>query len=105
MSIAEVLQKYPSAVPICHNYNNEYNYMTLEFLYSGFPVLHNSPSWKTTGYYFEEESIQGGVNALAVATTKHQSNMQSFIAQARPIMWRHSIYNPAVQDAWSSLLA
>lgn len=104
VSISEILQKYPSVIPICHNYNNEYNYMTLEFLYSGFPVLHNSPSWKDAGYYFEEESIKGGVDALAAAITKHQSNIQSFIAQAQPIIYRHSIYNPSVQNAWKTLL-
>ena len=78
--------------------------MTLEYLYCGFPVIHNSPSWSEAGYYYEEDSISAGVNAVANALTIHAESVDSFIAQGAAIIWRHSINNPAVQNAWFSLL-
>ena len=48
-----VMDKYPSCIPICHHFNNEYNYMIFEYLHAGFPVIHNAASWKDAGYYYD----------------------------------------------------
>ncbi len=102
--IFTTLNKYPSAYPICHNFNNEYNYMTLEYLYCGFPIVHNSKSWSSAGYYYDEDSIEDGVKAVATALSKHAESFDTFIAQGAAVIWRHSINNPKVQEAWASLL-
>ncbi len=104
MDMFTAMNKYPSAYPICHNFNNEYNYMTLEYLYCGFPVIHNSPSWSSAGYYYEEDLISEGVKAVATALTVHAESVDAFIAQGASIIWRHSVNNPEVQKAWISLL-
>lgn len=99
-----VMDKYPSCIPICHHFNNEYNYMIFEYLHAGFPVIHNAASWKDAGYYYAEESVEGGVKALVQAIQTHQDNLNSFIAAGRVITERHSIWNPKVQEAWKGLL-
>lgn len=104
MDMFTVMKTYPSAFPICHNFNNEYNYMTLEYLYCGFPIIHNSPSWSSAGYYYEGESIEGGVKAITQALTTHADSIDSFMAKGAAIHWRHSVNNPNVQAAWKSLL-
>jgi hypothetical protein len=104
LDIFSVMQKYPSAYPICHNYNNEYNYMTLEYLHTGYPIIHNSPSWSDGGYYYDGESIEAGVKAVARALTMHNDNFDTFVAQSAALIWRHSVNNPKVQEAWTKLL-
>ncbi len=104
LDMRSALSKYPSAYPICHNYNNEYNYMIFEYLYSGFPVIHNAPTWRDAGYYFHEESIEEGVKVIAVAIERHTESVDTFIGQGKPILFRHSIYNPKVQTVWKELL-
>ncbi len=104
MDMFTTLNKYPSAFPICHNFNNEYNYMTLEYLHCGYPIIHNSKSWSSAGYYYEEDSISDGVKAVAAALSKHADSLDTFIAQGAAIIWRHSINNPKVQEAWATLL-
>ncbi len=98
------MEKYPSAIPICHNYNNEYNYMQFEFMYAGYPLIHNSPSWKQAGYYYNEDSIEEGLAALVQAIQGHADNLDIYMGQVRTIMHRYSIYNPKVQEAWIKLL-
>jgi hypothetical protein len=97
-AITDILQKYPSSVLLCHQTNNEYNYMYLEALYRGFPLIHNSAAWEETGCYYEGDSLEGGVAALGCALKGDSTK------EGRKIMWYHSIYNPAVQQAWSRLL-
>ncbi len=99
-----VMEKYPSCIPICHHFNNEYNYMIFEYLWAGFPVIHNAASWRDAGYFYEEESIEEGVKALVRVLQGHSDNMNSFLAAGRTIIDRHSIWNPKVQEAWKQLL-
>ena len=40
-----VLKKYPNATFMLGQLNNEFNYMTLELMWAGFPVVHNALVW------------------------------------------------------------
>lgn len=96
-SITDILRKYNSSVVLCHQTSNEYNYMYLEAFYLGRPIIHNSDSWKEAGCYYEGCSLESGVSALGAA-------LEGNSGSGRKIIWNHSIYNPAVQEAWSRLL-
>jgi hypothetical protein len=101
MDIRSVLKKWPSATFLLHNVNNEFNYMTLELLWTGFPVLHNSPSWAAFGYSYT--TIADAVKRLQQVET-HASRKETYAAHAATAAWRYSPYNPAVQAAWKNLI-
>ena len=103
-TITSIMNSYPSAIAIGHQINNQYNYMTLEYLFSGFPILHNAPDWSDAGYYYEESNINNGMNMLEKILLYHSSRMEQYISGATVLQWRHSIYNPEVQKAWSKLV-
>jgi hypothetical protein len=103
-TITSIMNSYPSAIAIGHQINNQYNYMTLEYLFSGFPILHNAPDWFDAGYYYEGSNIDNGTNMLEKILLYHDSNMEQYISGATVLQWRHSIYNPEVQKAWSKLV-
>jgi hypothetical protein len=102
--IPSIMTEYPHAIAICHQWNNQYNYMTLEYLVAGFPVIHNAPDWYDIGYYYKEHNVSEGAAALLRAQTQHASSLERYRASAETLRWRHSPYNPEVQRAWQELL-
>lgn len=99
-----IMKSYPSAIAICHHINNEFNYMVLEFLYAGYPVLHNGAAWKDFGYYYEENDTMVGKAVLESAIKFHGEKLETYKAHSRALLWRHSIYNPDVQKGWKELM-
>jgi hypothetical protein len=104
MDIISTLTKYPSATFLCHQINNEFNYMVLELLWAGFPVLHNSAAWGEFGYYYKGSDIEEGAALLEKIQTSHSELLEIYKSHARILAWRHSPYNPDVHRAWKSLL-
>jgi hypothetical protein len=102
--VVSVLRSHPSATFILHNYNNEYNYMTMELMWTGFPVLQNSPSWAKYGYYYEEADLAGGAKQIDAIMRSHSDRLEAYKGHAHALAWRHSPYNPEIQAAWEKAL-
>lgn len=102
--IPSIMTEYPHATGICHQWNNQYNYMTLEYLVAGFPVVHNAPDWSDVGYYYKGHDLTEGEAALKRAITFHASTLERYKSGAEVLRWRHSPYNPDVQKGWQELL-
>lgn len=100
--IVSVLTEWPTATFVLHNYNNEFNYMTLELLWCGFPVLHNSPSWLEFGYGYKD--LKGAAALAEEARTRHAERLETYRAHAAALAWRYSPYNPTIHEAWSRLI-
>jgi len=103
-TITSIMNDYPSCIAIGHQWNNQYNYMTLEYLFSGFPIIHNSPDWSDAGYYYEGSDIEKGAAALKKAIEFHSTSLEIYQSGSMALQWRHSPYNPEVQSAWAKLL-
>ena len=102
--IPAIMRDFPHATAICHHWNNQYNYMVLEYLIAGFPVIHNAPDWSDVGYYYKGNDVCKGEEALAYSQLHHADSMERYKSGAEAVRWRHSPYNPAVQKAWQELL-
>lgn len=102
--IVTTLKTYPNATFICHQINNEFNYMVMELLWLGFPVLHNARSWDAYGYYYPGSDLDAGGELITQLRTKHVEFLEIYKAHARALAWRHSPYNADVQKAWEKLL-
>ena len=103
-TITSIMNNYPSAIALGHQINNQYNYMTLEYLFAGFPILHNAPDWSDAGYYYEGSNIGNGASMLEKILLYHSSSMEQYMSGAAVLQWRHSIYNPDIQKAWDKLM-
>ena len=103
-TITSIMNDYPSCIAIAHQWNNQYNYMTLEYLVSGFPIVHNAPDWSDAGYYYEGSSVDKGFEVLKNVIDFHGSSLEQYAAGAAALQWRHSPYNPEVQKAWRKLI-
>jgi hypothetical protein len=101
-SIVELTRDYSDCVFIGNQWNNEFNYLTMELMIVGFPLMHNSAAWNSFGYYYGDA---GATSAqLKDIMMKHQERLSSYRAQAEQLAWTHSIYNPDVEMKWKKLL-
>jgi hypothetical protein len=103
-TITSIMNDYPSCIAVAHQWNNQYNYMTLEYLVSGFPIVHNAEDWSDAGYYYEGSSIDKGSEVLKKVIEFHSTSLEQYAAGTAAIQWRHSPYNPEVHKAWKVLL-
>ena len=104
LDIVSALTSWPSATFILYNMNNEFNYMTLELLWSGFPVLHNSPSWLDYGYGYKEADLTTGAALIETVRKTHADTLETYRAHASMLAWRYSPYNPEIQEAWAKII-
>jgi hypothetical protein len=102
-TIREIMEQNSGACFICHQVNNEYNYMVLELMYSGFPVLHNASVWSAFGYYWSDDAFDSAVVKLYSVLQTHEPD-GIYRADGRQLAWLYSIYNPVVREAWGQLL-
>lgn len=103
-TITSIMNDYPSCIAVAHQWNNQYNYMTLEYLVSGFPIVHNASDWSDAGYYYEGSSIEKGCEVLKKVVDFHGNSLEPYAAGTATLQWRHSPYNPEVHKAWNELL-
>lgn len=103
-SILVAMRSWPTATFVGHQFNNEYNYMTLELMYCGFPIVHNSHSWGSFGYYYEGNDLRSAAIQIDAAWSSHAERYEAYRSHARTLAWRHSPYNPDVHRAWEEQL-
>lgn len=102
--IVSTLKEWPSATFVLHNYNNEFNYMTLELLSTGFPVIHNSPSWIEFGYGYSGADIRTAAELVEAARRNHSDRLATYRAHAELLIWKYSPYNPEIHAAWGRII-
>jgi hypothetical protein len=98
-SILELVQEHSGAVFICHQLTNEYNYMILELLYLGIPVLHTSESWSQSGHFYSVDRWLDAVQTLEEVIGEER------VQNSSDLLWRISPENPVIQEDWTKLLA
>jgi hypothetical protein len=78
--------------------------MTLELLWSGFPVLHNSPSWLDFGYSYQDADLAAGATLVETVRKGHADRLETYRAHAATLAWRYSPYNPEIHAAWTKII-
>ncbi len=102
-SLVHVLGSHVHAV-VTHQWENNRNYLYYELLYLGWPLIHNVPSLKDAGYYYEDFNPQDGGRALLEALRGHPKIRIDQRDAIREALWSVSVNNPANQDRYSELL-
>jgi len=102
--IHDIMRDHRGACFITHQWNNDYNYMTLELMHCGYPILHNSVGWKEHGYYYSLDDWDAAVETLHMALCSHQKNRFAYQTHAAQLIWKHSIHHPDVQAEWRRIL-
>jgi hypothetical protein len=102
--LAEILSENPSAAFISHQLTNDYNYLVLELMHLGFPLLHNSQTWSTFGYTWSENRWSESVQTLRSMLEMHKTKEALYQSHARHLAWNVSPSNPVNQGGWDALI-
>ena len=102
--IHEILTEHRSACFLTHQWNNDYNYMTLELMYTQYPILHNAEGWKDYGYHYSIDAWDHAIAQLYQALTRHSENRASYRIHAAQLAWKHSIHHPDIRRRWKAIL-
>uniref|UniRef100_A0A6C0DF82 Glycosyltransferase n=1 Tax=viral metagenome TaxID=1070528 RepID=A0A6C0DF82_9ZZZZ len=102
--IHQILEQHRSACFLTHQWNNDYNYMTLELLYCNYPILHNSEGWAPYGYSYSINAWEKAIETLHGALTNHERNLHIYKTHAANLIWKHSSHNPDIQRRWRELI-
>jgi hypothetical protein len=103
-NIHTILKEHRSACFITHQWNNDFNYMTLELMHSNFPILHNSEGWSNFGYYYSINDWDNAIEIFKNALQNHKQNLNIYRSHSANLIWKHSIYNPEIQAEWTSII-
>lgn len=102
--IQEIMTEHPSACFITHQWNNEYNYSTLELMYCNYPILHNAEGWSNFGYYYSINDWSAAVHQLRTVIENHKEMIPVYETHTKNLIWKHSIHNPEIRERWKKLL-
>ena len=102
--IHTIMEDHPSACFITHQWNNAYNYMTLELMYCNYPILHNSDGWESYGYHYSINKWDAAIQTLYLALTCHKENINIYQTHTAQLTWKHSIHHPDTQCEWRTIL-
>jgi hypothetical protein len=105
LSIREAATTFKQNIIIHHAVNNDYNYLFLEYLFMGFPVIHNYEMLKEYGYYYKGDDIEAGKNMIEYVINNHGSNLATYKASCQQLIWKFSIYNPDNINGWKNILS
>ena len=103
-NIHTILKDNRSSCFITHQWNNDFNYMTLELLYCNYPILHNSEGWDKFGYVYSINKWDEAIETMYNAFKNHKYNMNIYKTHAANLIWKHSIHNHETQSEWRKIL-
>lgn len=63
---------------VSHQITWSQNYLYLDALHGGYPLVHNSPFFRDFGYYYEGSDVEAGAAALSRAVTDHDRNLDAY---------------------------
>jgi len=89
---------------ICHQLLNPLNYLYLDAVYLGYPVLHNAPMCKDLGYYYEGSDTVEASKILNTILTEHDKNIDSYNEKNDVVLQRYHIENTDVIETYDRLI-
>lgn len=82
MDVFERLGQYV----LSHQSENEMNYLYLETLYLGFPLIHNSELLKEFGYFYNKYDIMHAANQIYNSILNHKENFEYYEMENRKLL-------------------
>lgn len=97
------LAKHVDAI-VVHQWENDLNYLYWDVLWSGHPLIHNSPSARDVGYYYASFDTADGGRVLADALARHAGRANAARTDALAFLRGFSVDHPDVRMAHEALL-
>jgi len=102
-STPNALSKFGGTV-VSHQNLNDLNYINLECLHLGVPIVHNSEFLSDVGYYYPDFDISIAAEALRQSIITHEKNFEKKWGKATEAFNKFSVYNPLNISKYKSLI-
>ena len=89
---------------VLHHTFNGLNYITLELLRLGYPVVHNAEEYKAAGYFYNGINAEEGADQLEIAINTHADNLKLKQEQADEVVWQYAADNPKNIEGYKELV-
>lgn len=89
---------------VSHQILCELNYVYLEALYFGYPLIHNSEALKGVGYFYPELECIKAANQIEHAISNHNDNLSDYRDKGKAKAWEFSPDNPEVVKKYRDLI-
>jgi hypothetical protein len=84
-------------VLVCHQILNPLNYLYLDAVYLGYPILHNAHMCKDLGYYYEGSDTVEGAKMLDWILTEHDNNIEEYDKRNDLVLQRYHADNEELE--------
>lgn len=91
-------------VLICHQILNPLNYLYLDAVFLGYPVIHNAPLCKDLGYYYEGADTKRGAELLNYVLTEHDNNLEEYDVRNDLVLQRYHADNQDLIETYDKLI-
>lgn len=91
-------------IVVSHQIDCPQNYLYLDVLAGGYPLIHNSPLFADVGYYYPASDVDAGRAQFELACREHDRNLASYRARANEKIASLSPANSANRDAYARRL-
>jgi len=73
-------------VVVSHQLGCSQNYLYLDALHGGYPLVHNSPLFRDAGYFYEGSDVEAGATALLDAVATHDLNLEFYNTRSKRVI-------------------
>ncbi len=91
-------------VVLCHQWGNDLNYLYLDAMYYGYPLIHNAYFIQDAGYHYEYFNYEQGAQQLKKAITDHDSNLEEYAERNKSALERYLPTHQPMIDAYDRLI-
>ncbi|KAF1065585.1 hypothetical protein LvStA_00077 [Burkholderia gladioli] len=91
-------------IVVSHQWANPLNYFYFDVCWQGYPLVHNASLAPDLGYYYPENDVERGADALMHALHKHDDGWEAYIARQRKLLRRYTREDTALVAAYDELL-
>ncbi|WP_186048319.1 DUF2827 domain-containing protein [Burkholderia gladioli] len=92
-------------VVVSHQWSNPLNYFYFDVCWQGYPLVHNAGLAPDLGYYYPDNEVEKGAQALLHALRAHDGEWEAYTRRQRQILLRYTSSNPSLVAEYDLLLA
>lgn len=89
---------------ISHQWENPLNYFYFDVCWQGYPLIHNADLVSDLGYYYPQNNVEQGSEAVLTAMRIHAFEFEHYLVDQRQKIARFLPDNPEVIRIYTSLL-
>lgn len=91
-------------IVISHQWDNPLNYLYLDVLHFGYPLIHNADMIQDAGYFYKDFNLKDGGDLLKEVIENHDNRLEEYKAKNKPVLNRYRSDNIELISTYKKLL-